>query len=342
MKKYKQPLVSVVIPTFNRPHYFKQALESALNQTYRNIEVVVSDNSTNDETENLVKKYFSKDKRVKYFHHKDFSADDNFNWVRHYDNPKAEYVNFLMDDDLFYPEKISRMIEIYLNKQGISLVTSRRNFIDENSKIVYKLFKVVNQTCKVPREIAARLLFQNHQRLLLKFKEPDDYLLGEFTNDNYIGGLTDVLIRKKFLRGNDLCWFDDEKGFYPLADVSTWLQLLTKGDMYWIDEPLSSTRLHSAQATHLFGNKAAVAIYWAKLIKYCWENKIFLDVESETRLAFFNWINIAVNSFSAVPNPNYYEEETALEDLNIAMAEALHNGCQINFPPSVQVILKNL
>ena len=52
MKKYS-PLVSVIIPTFNNPKYFKLALESALNQTYKNIEVVISDSSTNDDTEKL-------------------------------------------------------------------------------------------------------------------------------------------------------------------------------------------------------------------------------------------------------------------------------------------------
>ena len=333
----------MIIPTFNRPQYFKQALESALSQTYRNIEVVVSDNSTNNETENLVRKYFSKDKRVKYFYHKNFTANDNWNWARHYNNPKAEYVNWLMDDDLFYPEKISDMLEIYFNNPDVSLVTSRRNFIDENSKIIYKLFKIVDATCTVPREIAARLLFKNHQNLLLELTYPDKYSNGDFTADNYIGGLTDVLIRKKFLRDNDLCWFENEKGFYPLADVSTWLQLLTQGNLFWIDKPLSATRLHSARAMNLNENSAAVAMCWAKLIKYCWEKKIFLDTESEARLAFFNWIEIAANSFYLAQNQNYHGEEvTALEDLNIAMAEALHDGCQINFPPSVQNILKNL
>ncbi len=57
LKKYSKdifPLVTVIIPTFNRPEFFEMALCSAIAQTYKNIEIVISDNSTNDETENIL------------------------------------------------------------------------------------------------------------------------------------------------------------------------------------------------------------------------------------------------------------------------------------------------
>ena len=59
------PLVTVIIPTFNRPKFFREALESALNQTYRNIEIFVSDNSTDDATERLIQDYLARDTRIK-------------------------------------------------------------------------------------------------------------------------------------------------------------------------------------------------------------------------------------------------------------------------------------
>lgn len=51
------PLVSVLIPTYNRPRYFEKALCSVLEQTYPNIEIIVGDDSTNDETEKVLQKY---------------------------------------------------------------------------------------------------------------------------------------------------------------------------------------------------------------------------------------------------------------------------------------------
>ena len=61
------PLVSILIPTYNRPHYFKIALESALAQTYSNIEIIVGDDSTNNETEKLIyRDYLHKYKHITY------------------------------------------------------------------------------------------------------------------------------------------------------------------------------------------------------------------------------------------------------------------------------------
>ena len=130
------PLVTILIPTFNRPKYFREALESALSQTYRNIEIVISDDSTGDETERLIRDYLARDARIKYFRNKGFTSHDNWNFLRDYNNPAAEYVNWLMDDDLFYPTKIERMVEVYRNHPDVSLVTSAKNVIDANGNII--------------------------------------------------------------------------------------------------------------------------------------------------------------------------------------------------------------
>ena len=317
MKKYS-PLVSVIIPTFNNPKYFKLALESALNQTYKNIEVVVSDSSTNDDTEKIVNKYLRKDKRIKYFHHKNFSLNENWNFCRHYNNPDAEFVNWLMDDDLFYPRKIKTMLEIYSDNPKISLVASNYDFIDANGKILPKAEGVeeLNDYGEIYGDVAGRILF--------------------ILEKNYIGNLTNVLIKKKFLRDNDLCYCADEKGAYPLADVSTWLQLLSKGNLYFIDTPLSAQRFQS-------DNDAIFAMCWANLIKCFWKEKIFLEMISDVRFAFLGWMKNAAKIFMNAKEKDFHGEKlTALEDLNIAMAEALHGDYEIIFPPSVENILKNL
>ena len=56
MTKSTYPLVSILIPTYNRPHYFQLALNSALAQTYPNIEIIIGDDSTDNKTQELVRK----------------------------------------------------------------------------------------------------------------------------------------------------------------------------------------------------------------------------------------------------------------------------------------------
>ncbi|EJR60846.1 hypothetical protein IIO_03180 [Bacillus cereus VD115] len=62
----QMPLVSVLIPTYNRPHYFEKALCSVLEQTYPNIEIIIGDDSTNDETEKVLQKYLCKYSNINY------------------------------------------------------------------------------------------------------------------------------------------------------------------------------------------------------------------------------------------------------------------------------------
>ncbi len=312
------PLVSIIIPTYNRPEYFKLALDSALNQTYRNIEVIVSDNSTNDDTENLMQDYLARDKRIKYFHHKNFTANDNWNFARKYNNPKAEYVNWLMDDDLFYPRKLEVMVEIYRNNPDVSLVTSIRDVIDAEGRVHTQRMpqpERLNKTMKITGDEAGRLMFH--------------------TGQNYIGEPTTVLIRKKFLRDNDLCWTDEEDGFYSLVDISTWCQLLTQGNMVWLnDEPLSAFRRHEKQATNWAGNGAIFEISWARIFKTAWDKHVFIRNEHELRFSLINWLYSAsmrlINAFKV----NYYAEElVTLEKTMSAVAESLHNGYKIVLPP---------
>ena len=60
------PLVSIMIPTYNRPELFEKTLQSALAQSYDNIEILVNDNSTNEDTSTLIRKYEC-DSRLKYY-----------------------------------------------------------------------------------------------------------------------------------------------------------------------------------------------------------------------------------------------------------------------------------
>ena len=256
------PLVSIIIPTFNRPKYFREALESALNQTYRNIEVVISDNSTDDETETLIEDYLARDKRVKYFHHKNFNSHDNWSFLRAYNNPAAEYVNWLMDDDIFYPTKLEKMVEIYRNNPDVSLVTSARNFIDADGKVTGNTQNIFGRDVKITSDKAGKMLF---------------------LWDNYIGELSTVLIRKKFLRNNDLCRNEDETGFFSLVDVSTWLQLLSQGNMIRLIECLSGFRKHSQQASNWDTTLPISCVAWIKLFAIEWDKKFFVKNEQAFR-----------------------------------------------------------
>lgn len=113
-----EPLVSVIIPTFSRPTNLIRAIESVLSQSYTNIEIIVVDDNgvstlSQIETEYLLADYISEGK-VTYIKHninKNGSAARNTGFKR----SKGVYVNFLDDDDVFSPQKISRQVDILKN-----------------------------------------------------------------------------------------------------------------------------------------------------------------------------------------------------------------------------------
>jgi len=100
---------------------------------------MVSDDGTNNDTENLIQPYLQKYSNLKYVRYKDFTANDNWDSARKYNNPDAEFVNYLLDDDLFYPKKLEVMVEVFRNNPKVSVVTSVRNTIDKDGNITGKM-----------------------------------------------------------------------------------------------------------------------------------------------------------------------------------------------------------
>ncbi len=101
------PLVSVIIPTYNRVPYLTKALESALAQTYRNTEILVSDNAASPEVADLVASY--RDPRVRY-RHNGGNIGLTGNALAAYREARGEYVSTLHDDDTWEPTLLEELV----------------------------------------------------------------------------------------------------------------------------------------------------------------------------------------------------------------------------------------
>ena len=124
------PLVSILLPTHNRPDYAELALRSALAQTYPNIEVVVSDNGDDERTAERFAPYVAHYPQLRYLRIGSCSPTENFQYC--YSQARGDYINFLMDDDLFHPNKIATMMHVIQTQPNVGLVTSCRHIIDGN------------------------------------------------------------------------------------------------------------------------------------------------------------------------------------------------------------------
>jgi len=103
------PLVSIGIPTYNRPHSFKKALDSIVNQTYKNIEIIIGDNSDNYETKDIMEEYVS-DSRIKYKKHEtNIGSLKNVQFLLN--NANGKYFMFTADDDYWDITFIEKAVE---------------------------------------------------------------------------------------------------------------------------------------------------------------------------------------------------------------------------------------
>ena len=102
------PLVSIVIPVYNGSNYLREALDSALAQTYENLEILVINDGSNDggATEQTALSYGDK---IRYFYKENGGTPTALNLG--IENMRGEYFSWLSHDDLYYPQKISRAIE---------------------------------------------------------------------------------------------------------------------------------------------------------------------------------------------------------------------------------------
>lgn len=239
-----EPKVSILIPTYNRPEFFEQALKSALDQTYKNIEIVICDNSDNGLTEKIVERYNkSSTSEINYVRNTQ-NIGPIANQQKCFDLSTGEYVNYLMDDDLFHPQKIEKMIHYFLRDAGITLVTSNRKRINAYGELmnIFHFFK--KDTIIDGIELGNSMLR---------------------TRINCIGEPTTVLFRKRDL-GEPFGVFEGRQAQY-CVDVASWLNLLAKGKAACIEQPLSSFRYHPLQLSHSRLGPKKNREDWANFIK---------------------------------------------------------------------------
>lgn len=108
----KKPKVSVIIPTYNRANLVGRAIKSVLSQTYEYFELIIVDDSSTDNTEDIIGQFQEKDKRIKYIKHdknKGGSAARNTGIK----SSKGEYITFLDSDDEWLCEKLEKQIRLF-------------------------------------------------------------------------------------------------------------------------------------------------------------------------------------------------------------------------------------
>ena len=128
------PLVTIAIPTYNRADsYLLQALESAVNQTYQDIEIIIADNCSTDNTEAVVKGL--SDPRIRYFRHvENIGANNNFNFCL--EQARGDYFLLLQDDDLINRDFIEVCMQAVDYRTDVGIIRTGTRSIDSQGRVL--------------------------------------------------------------------------------------------------------------------------------------------------------------------------------------------------------------
>jgi len=198
--------VSIITPTYNAARFIGETIESILQQSFKNFELIIVDDCSTDHTEKVVKEYMEKDKRIKFYK---LEKNSGAAIVRNtaLEKAKGRYVAFLDSDDTWYPEKLEKQLQFMSeNKYGFSF-TSYELMNEEGRKL--------NKTINVPKEVGYTDLLKNTIIGCLTVMI-DREMIGDF--------------RMPLVRAGQ--------------DTATWLSILKKGHKaYGFNEVLSFYRI---------------------------------------------------------------------------------------------------
>ncbi len=212
------------MPTYNYGRFLPEAIESVLNQTFGDFELLILNDCSNDNSAEVIAHYAAKDRRIRaHLNSTNLGMVQNCNLGLQL--AQGEYLKFLFSDDTLAArttlEKFARMLD---ENPSATLVSCARKVVDQDSK---------------PTTIWAQLGKPG-------IKKGDDIILlclGEM--HNLIGEPSAVMFRKR----------DAGRGFSSryrqIMDQEFWMHLLEKGDLVYTSEPLSTFRSHAAQETEM-------------------------------------------------------------------------------------------
>lgn len=215
------PAVSIGVPTYNRPKELRRALKAIVEQTYPNLEIIVSNNaSPSEEVETVIKEFMSRDQRIQYYRQAvNYGPAYNFQFVL--DKAAGDFFMWASDDDWRAPEFVEELVAQLVNHPDASLAFC--NFIaarETGEQVLgYPDFLSMMKRFAVNSNTIRQLMF---------------YLQSESAGKaNLIYGL----IRRKFLKGFKFVEFVRKSGHYG-ADMLFVFWLLGQGSLVLSDKNL--------------------------------------------------------------------------------------------------------
>ncbi len=230
-EEMKEKLVSICIPTYNAGDFIEEALKSIVGQSYKNIEIIIGDNTSTDNTYEIVEKFQKKDSRIRYYRNEiNLGYSGNCNKLISMSN--GDYIAIYHSDDVYDVNIIEKEVEVLNNDIDLLGVFCLYDQIDKHGKVI--------KIDKFPTNIEQPLYKVN---------------LDEFINIVIDKGGSCFCCPTSMIR-KDI--YEKLKGYDPnlkyIEDQDMWGRILLNGPIGIINEKLIKYRIHSKQESSIYSD----------------------------------------------------------------------------------------
>ena len=224
-----QQLVSICIPTYNSEKYLEQTLNSILKQTYNNIEIIIGDNASTDNTHEVIKKFKELDPRIKYYIN-DYNLGYSKNCNKLISVSNGEFIAIYHSDDIYNLKIVEKQVDILNNNLDLlGVFCSFETINDLGDSIKTKYFP--NYT--------------NQYLIKINF---DNYINNILTKGASFFCCPTSMIRKEVYA--TLNGYDENLKY--IEDQDMWARILLSGNLAIINESLIKYRIHDYQGSSIY------------------------------------------------------------------------------------------
>ncbi len=237
------PLVSVVVPNYNYGHYLDERLESILNQTYGNLEVIILDDCSTDNSRAVIEKYRSHEKVSKIIYNEANSGSPFKQWQRGIEEGKGDIIWIAESDDFCSPDFLETLVSSYVTNQSV-LAFCHSTIVDANG----------------------RKLYDNHQMRTVHADfsmDGKNFIKDYLAFSNEVQNASCAIFSKKAALEIDRSYMD----FKGAGDWLFWLKLSECGGVSFVTDELNCYRLHTNTTSRVV--KSGVEFHEVKSI-YEW------------------------------------------------------------------------
>lgn len=232
------PEVTIVIPAYNGGRYIEECLNSAINQSFSNTEIVIVDDCSNDDTFSKVHHFMREDKRIIYYKN-DVNLGLAKNWNKCLEHCRGKWIKFLFQDDLLHPGCVEMMLKSSIedvNDIFPRFIIGERDFVIEDGVSDVLKNHYEKQIIRI-RDLTENTTISPHDFSVAMTKAG--------IGVNFIGEPSSVMLRRDIF--SDYSLFN--VNLVQLCDLEYWTRIGTNETIRYIPETISSFRVQKDSAS---------------------------------------------------------------------------------------------